>query len=255
MVETITKPPQHQSKPSSPATGQAGGMMPFTQHLAELRRRLMFCLGTVLVISLLTFLNVNTLILTLQTLVPPSTLFVQLSPGEVFLSGFKLSVLAGVGLSLPVILYHVIRFVSPGLQPRERRFVLPIVSLGLLLFVAGVAFGFKVILPMMLAFLLDFGQEVAINQLSIAYFLDFCTGFLFAAGLVFQIPLFMLFLSFTGLVTSAKLVKQWKWAVVCGFLLGAIITPSADPFSQSVMATTLMGLYGFSIGLVKVFGR
>lgn len=229
--------------------------MTFVQHLEELRRRVILSVITVLATTTLTFLNANGILRALQVLAPKGTLFVQLTPGEVFMSSFKLSLMAGIGLALPVIIYQIIRFVSPGLESKERRFVIPLLTLGLLLFVAGVAFGYAVILPLMLTFLLDYGQAVAQNQLSIAAFIDFCTGFLVGSGLVFQMPLFLLFAALLGFVSSKQLRRQWKWALIGSFLLGAIITPSADPFSQVVMATSLFGLYGFSIGLITVFKR
>lgn len=229
--------------------------MPFVKHLEELRKRLIYCIAALIATTGLTFVYANPIILALKKLTPASTTFVQLSPGEVFLSSFKLSMFAGVGLALPIILYHIIRFVSPGLNPKERRYIIPLLTLGLFLFCGGVLFGYAVILPLMLTFLLDYGQTVAQNQLSIASFLNFCTGFLFASGLIFQLPLFLLFASLINLVTSAKLIRQWKWAIIASFALGAVITPSADPFSQTVMAGSLFGLYGFSIGLIKLFGR
>lgn len=259
MVQTMIPPSRTGLRQSdgdavSPVSG--GGMvMPFVQHLAELRRRLIVSFLAVLGGTVLAFLYAKPMIWALQALVPKTTTFVQLSPGEVFLSSFKLSMFAGIGLALPVILYQLFRFVSPGLEPKEKRFVFPLLMLGLLLFAGGVVFGYSVILPLMLQFLLDYGQDLAQNQLSIASFLEFCSGFLFASGLIFQLPVFFLSASFLGLVSSAKLVRQWKWAIIASFLLGAIITPSADPFSQMVMAVSLLGLYGLSIGLLKAFKR
>ncbi len=229
--------------------------MPFTAHLAELRRRLLVCLATVMLSTGLSFYFAKPLIQALQKLTPEGTLFVQLTPGEVFLSTFKFSVMAGIGLSLPVILYQVIRFISPGLEGKERRLVIPLVALGFALFMAGIAFGYGVILPAMLHFLLDYGSEFAQNQLSFASFLDFCGGFIFASGLTFQVPLFLLFASLIGFTSSSALLAQWKWAVVACFLLGAIVTPSPDPFSQLLMAGCLFGLYGVSVGLIKIFGK
>lgn len=229
--------------------------MPFTAHLAELRRRLIVCLATLALTTALAFLYANPFMAALQTLAPPGTLFVQLSPGEVFLASFKLSLFSGLGLALPVLLYHVFRFITPGLEAHERKYITPVLLLGVVLFAGGLAFGYWVILPLMLDFLLGYGQTVAQNQLSIAAFLNFCTGFLFASGLVFQLPLLLLLMSFLGLVSSKKLLQQWKWSLVLSFFLGAVITPSADPFSQVVMAGSLFGLYGLSILLIKAFRK
>jgi sec-independent protein translocase protein TatC len=257
MTQTATKPsrPADPTSAAPPPEYQGVNLMPFVAHLEELRRRIVSCVAAFIGVTGFTFFYGDRMIEILQKLAPTSTLFVQLAPGEVFMASIKLSTFTGLGLTLPIILYHVFRFISPGLEKRERSLVIPLLTLSLLLFTAGVVFGYKVILPLMLDFLLDYGQSVAHNQLSIASFLDFCVGFLFASGLVFELPLFLLFTAFMGLVNSQKLVQQWKWALIASFLLAAVITPSPDPFSQGIMALSLFALYGFSIGLIKGFGR
>ncbi len=229
--------------------------MTFVDHLAELRQRLIVCLVAVMLSATLAFFYANPVVAALQKLVPKGTLFVQLSPGEVFLANCKLAIFVGIGVALPLLLFQLFRFLSPGLEAHEKRFIFPLFILGFFLFVAGVAVGYWGILPFMLEFLLGYGQEVAHNQLSIASYMNFCLGFLAASGLVFQLPIVLLFMAWMGLITSKKLALQWRWAIVASFILGAIVTPSADPFSQTVMSISLAGLYGFSILLIKAFGR
>lgn len=229
--------------------------MTIIEHLGELRRRLMVCISMFLVATALAFWQSPVIILALERLVPAHTQFVQLAPGEAFGASFRLSLLVGLALVIPVILYHTIRFVSPGLHRHERKAVFPLAILAMSLFAAGVAFAYTVALPMMLTFLLDYGAEIATNTISIAQYLSFSTGFLFATGLVFQLPMVMLALGWMGLVSSTQLFQQWRWAIVVCLLVSAIITPSADPISQIALGGGLYGLYAFSIVLMKVCRR
>jgi sec-independent protein translocase protein TatC len=250
-MQTLSLPedPTQTEVPSPPVA------MPFLSHLEELRTRLIWCAVAVGVMSTLTFFYAPALIRILQHSAPKTVDYIQLYPGEEFLSSFKLCLLTGLGLALPILLYHVARFTTPGLSLKEKRLIFPLLMVSTVLFAAGVVFGYYAVLPFMLDFLLGYGQEIARNQLSIAKYLDFCMGFLLASGLVFQLPVLLLFLSFFKLITSQKLINQWKWAIVGSFIVGAVITPSADPFSQTFMAIALLGLYGISILLIKACGR
>lgn len=229
--------------------------MTVIEHLGELRRRLMACVITFLLATVVAFWQSPVIIMALERLVPAHTQFVQLAPGEAFGASFRLSMMVALALVIPVILYHTIRFVSPGLHKHERKAVFPLAILAMGLFAAGVAFAYFVALPMMLTFLLDFGAEIAINTISIAQYLNFSTGFLFATGLVFQLPMVMLALGWMGLINSTQLFQQWRWAIVVCLLVSAIITPSADPISQMALGGGLYGLYAFSIVLLKVCRR
>src|SRR5262249_48738225 len=146
--------------------------MPFISHLAELRSRLLWCFTALSIASTAAFFYMPPFIRLLQQVAPKSVEFVQLAPGEVFLASFKLSVIVGFGLALPVLLYHLLRFASPALESREKRMIFPLLATGIVLFAAGVVFAYYGVLPFMLDFLLGYGQEVAKNQLSIASYLD-----------------------------------------------------------------------------------
>ncbi len=241
--------------PSQPLEPKDITIMPMTGHLQELRYRLMVSLGILTLGVAVAFFYAKPMLQWLEVLAPQGTLFVQLSPGETFFAACKLAFFAGLGLALPVLFYQLFRFVSPGLKPREKQAVLPMILLGMILFAGGVCFGYTLVLPLMIDFLVGYGQDVVQNQLSIGAFVNFCLGFLFASGIMFQIPLMILCLGFIGLINSQKLLAQWKGACVVSFLVGAMITPAVDPFSQSVMSLALIGLYGLSFGLLKLLGK
>lgn len=241
--------------PSAPAEQPEQIGPTFIDHLSELRNRIIACAVIFLVASAGTFCYSAPIIHLLQKLAPASTIFVQLSPGEVFMSSFKLSMITAVGAALPFFLYHIFAFIGPALETKEKRFIYPLLLLSVLLFAGGILFGYEVILPTMLGFFLEFGAEVARNQLGIATFVDFCTGFLVATGIVFELPLCLLFVSFTGLITSKSLLSQWRVALIASFILGAIITPTPDVFSQCLLSIPIFCLYGVSIILIRLFGR
>jgi sec-independent protein translocase protein TatC len=221
-------------------------------HLLELRARLIWSGLALIVATCAAFFGAEHLIRLLQALAPQGVTFIQVAPGEVFFAALRLSIFAGIGVALPVILYHVVRFVAPGLRPQERRYLLPFIILTAIFFALGVLVGYAVVLPLMLTFLYDYGAQVAENQSSVATYINFCTGFLFAMGLVFELPMVLLFASWLGLLTYDKLVGMWRGAIVGSVILAAIVTPSADPFSQIVVSVILIALYGVSLLLIKV---
>ncbi|MCA9840481.1 MAG: twin-arginine translocase subunit TatC [Cyanobacteria bacterium HKST-UBA03] len=225
------------------------------EHLDELRGRLIWCVGVWFVVTMLCFALSPQALNWMKLLAPAQTAFIQITPGEAFMASFKFSLFAALGLVLPFWLYHLLRFVSPGLTQKERRVMMPLATGGLALFTLGVAFGYWVVLPQMLTFLIGFGSNLAQTQLSIGAFLGFCTPFLFTSGLIFQLPLLLLGAAWFRLISSQQLIAQWKYSIVAVLILGAIITPSGDPFSQVVMALALYGLYGISIVLIKLVGR
>lgn len=229
--------------------------MSVMEHLGELRQRIITCVWVLTVTVLAAFVLSRPVIEAFKWLAPVGVTFVQLSPGEVLMASFKLSFLVGVALASPVILYQTLRFVLPGLQAHERRFVWMTVFSGTLLFLGGVAFAYFAVIPPALGFLMDYGQDIAENQMSIARFIDFCTSLLILTGIMFELPMVLFFLSFTGLVSSGKLLRHWRGAIVGILLLSAVLTPSQDPFTMLIVGGALMGLYLVSILPIRLMGR
>ncbi len=229
--------------------------MSVMEHLDELRQRLITCVWVVTAAVLAAFLLARPLIEAFKWLAPESVTFVQLTPGEVLMASFKLSFLVGIALASPVILYQTLRFVLPGLKPHERRFIGLTVLSGSLLFAGGIAFAYFAVIPPALAFLLDYGQDIAENQMSIARFIDFCTSLLILTGIMFELPMVLFFLAFTGLVSSGRLLRHWRGAIVGIFLLAAVLTPSQDPFTMLIVGGALMFLYLASILPIRLMGR
>jgi len=165
-----------------------------------------------------------------------------LAPAEAFWMYLKMAFLAGAALTLPLILWQLWKFVSPGLLERERRYAVPFVVLATAMFYIGLAFCFLVILPYAMEFLLGFSENLT-PMISVGHYVDFCLKFLLAFGLVFELPLVIIVLTRAGVVTPEALAKKRKYAVLGAFVLAAFLTPTPDAFNQTLMALPMIVLY------------
>ena len=228
--------------------------MPLTAHLTELRSRLFACVIAIAIGFLLCYGFKNHIIAALQS---PPVLFGEpikvplqiIAPAEAFLTYLKVSFLAGVFLALPVILYQLWKFVAPGLLQHERKYTVPfIVGSTSLFYAGGVMFYF--LLPIIIDFLLSFSGEDIKAQLSVGFYVSFCIRLMIAFGVVFQLPMVVIFLVQLDLISSQTLIKNFRYAVVLTFVAAAILTPP-DVISQTFMALPTLLLYGVSILIAK----
>jgi sec-independent protein translocase protein TatC len=229
--------------------------MPMVAHITELRNRVLVSAGVLALTVSAAFTYALPLVQLFQSMAPKSVIFIQRAPGEVLMATVSLSFYFGVALALPVILYNLLRFVLPGLRHREQSLVTWTVLGGTVLFALGVVFAYFFVVPSALTFLVDYGQAVARAELSIRDYISFCSSLLFVTGAMFELPMVLFLLSFTGLITSAKLIKEWRWATVIIFIVAAIVTPTQDPLSMSLVGAAMVGLYGVSIIPIKLCGR
>jgi sec-independent protein translocase protein TatC len=182
------------------------------------------------------------------------------APGDAFKAYFKLSLTGGLLFAAPVIFYQLWSFVAPGLYKKEKKVVLPFVFFSTVLFVGGGLFGWRVAFPVTFNYFLDLAGQAGQSGLKITpvvmmgEYLDFVSQMLLAFGIVFELPLFILFLSIVGLVNYLQLLRFGRWFILVAFTVGAIITPP-DTTSQIVMSVPLCVLYFFSIGLAYMFGK
>lgn len=233
------------------------GRMSFLEHLGELRTRIIWSLIPT-VIGLLVAFRFSDLIIKFiaRPLTKTGSQLVFLSPTEAFWTSMKLSMVAGLFLALPVILWQVWAFVSPGLHKHERRYAGPFVIVGSLLFLAGGAFALLVVVPFAITFLVGFGQQQGIkDMISVSNHADFVIKFTLAFGLVFELPLAITVLSMMGLVTPKFLSKNRKYAVLMNFVVAAILTPTPDILNQTLMAGPLCVLYEVGILAARLFGK
>ena len=232
----------------------------FLQHLAELRRRLLWSVLALLVGSAVSFTFFRQII---DVLARPATVILEGRPGgliyfnvtELLTTAVKVSMLAGFILAFPVILYQIIMFVAPGLTPKERRYLLVFLPAALLAFLCGVAFAYFVLAPPALKFLLTFGEGVADPYIRISNIVNVMMRLLLWMGLAFETPLVMYLLASLGIVTPRMLGRFRRYWVVVAFVLAAIITPTFDPFNQVLVAAPLLVLYELGVQLARLARR
>ena len=153
---------------------------------------------------------------------------------------------------MPFILFQVVMFAAPGLTPNERRYLYTLLPVSVLAFAAGAAFGYRILFPPAVRFLLSFGTDIAEPYIRIGNYVNLMLSLLFWMGIVFETPLVLFFLSRIGVVTSEWLAKRRKYAVIIAFVLGAIITPTFDPINQTFVAVPIVILYEAGIWLAKL---
>ncbi len=234
--------------------------LPLTSHLLELRRRLIYSAISVAATTGLAFIFHRQI---LRFLMGPARQFEEIPFGgpvyttmtEFISVAFKTSLLVGLFAALPFVLYQVVMFVSPGLNRTERRYLYLLMPATLLAFIAGAAFGYYVMFPPMISFLLNFGSDIATPMIRIGNYINLILTLTFWMGLIFEMPVVIFFLAKIGVVSYEFLSKQRRYAIVAAFILGAIITPTFDPINQSLVALPIIVLYELSIWLAKFAGR
>ena len=230
--------------------------MTLREHLEELRRRLIIVVVFVILAMIVAFVFRNPIF---AFLLEPG--FSQLDEKPIATEvletvgvTFKVTLLVAFAASLPVVLYHVIMFASPGLTRRERLYVFLFLPGVLIAFGAGVAFGYYVLFPPAFYFLFNFGSENVNPEIRIASYVNVITSLMFWMGVVFQIPLVLFALGRLGVVSSRWLMRRWRFAVLLAFIAAAMITPTFDPVNQTFVAVPIIVLYLFGILLAR-FGE
>jgi sec-independent protein translocase protein TatC len=228
--------------------------MSLFDHLEELRWRIFYALIAVVVGAIACFAFVKPIVRLLET-PAQGVKFLQLAPGEYFFVSIKIAGYSGVLVASPVILYQIIAFVLPGLTRRERRLLGPIVFGSSILFVGGLAFAYIALIPAALNFFITYGADVVEQSWSIERYFDFVLLLLFSTGLAFQVPIIQALLGLLGLVTSKQMLSGWKLVLLGAAIVGAVITPSTDPLTQSLLGGAIVVLYFGGIGLVRLLGK
>ncbi|NER36286.1 MAG: twin-arginine translocase subunit TatC [Oscillatoria sp. SIO1A7] len=228
--------------------------MPLLDHLQELRMRLFYALIAIVLGIIGCFVFVKPIVQLLE--IPArGAKFLQLAPGEYFFVSIKVAGYSGLLVASPFILYQIIQFVLPGLTRRERRLIGPIVLGSTILFFVGIFFAYIALIPAALNFFINYGSGVVDQMWSIDRYFEFVLLLLFSTGVAFQIPVVQALLGLLGIVSSERMLSGWRYVILGAAVLGAILTPSTDPLTQSLLASAVLGLYFGGIGLVKLLGR
>ncbi|MCD6380311.1 twin-arginine translocase subunit TatC [bacterium] len=224
--------------------------MGFLDHLEELRSGLIWVIVVWLGTSIVLWFFSRSLIDFILAGIPLKSLYFN-APTEAFVIRMKLSFIAGFLVSFPYILFRICVFVSPGLFSSEKKVIFPFILPATLLFYLGVVFAYWIMIPIVLDFLMKFGTDMLSPLISVGKYFTFVGKLCFSFGIVFELPLVIVFLTIAGVISPEKLLKQWRWVVLIVFIAGALLTPP-DPVSQLLMAFPLIILFFISV-ILSIF--
>jgi sec-independent protein translocase protein TatC len=227
------------------------GKMSFLEHLDELRKRIVqSCLGVAVgILASFYFINsiVNFILTPTFKVLPAGSRMIYTQPGEAFGLYIQISLIMGVVLAAPWILYQVWLFIAPGLYANEKRLAIPFVAFGTVGFLGGTVFNHFIVFPFMMKFFASFNTADLVFMPRLEDVFDLYTKMLLGMGVVFQMPTLVYFLAKMRLVTAKFLLRHFKYAFLIIFIVAAVITPTGDMITQAIFAAPMVGLYILSI--------
>ncbi len=243
------------SEPAPPASPQGLSdepAQPIIEHLRELRDRLLKATLALIIGVVIGLFFAKPFLEVLITPLQGASELQLLKPTESIFIYLKGGLILGLILSSPFILYQIFAFIVPGLTEREKRGLYLVLPLAAGLFALGVAFASFIVLPFTLRYLTTFLSDLAVSQYSFGEYMSFVLSFLLWLGLAFELPLFIAILARLGIITPEQLQNTWRYAVVIIAVLAAVITPTPDPFTMSLVMVPLLGLYVLGILLARL---
>ncbi len=226
----------------------------FLDHLEELRKRILYLIACVGIFSIIGFIfSKNALNIIIQKAQLQSAYF--FSPIEAFTSQIKVAIFLGIIISFPFILYQTWAFIGPGLTRKERSVSLSYLASGMILFIIGNLFGYFILIPYGLRFLLSFGTEYLQPLMNVSKYLNFIIWSLLGSGFLFQLPLLLFFLMKLGIIDVDTVTKHRAEAIVVILILCAIITPTGDFFTLLLISVPLLLLFELSIFAARITQR
>lgn len=226
--------------------------MTFVDHLSELRRRLIKSVIAVVIGMAVSAWYIDDIVAFVTS--PAGTLYVM-RPAEAFLIYMKLALWSGAVLASPILFYQFWAFLLPAFTTHEKKILALFVPASVLLFLGGLAFSFAVVLPQSLHFLMTFTTAEVQPLWSLEGYLDFAILMVLPFGVIFNMPLLLVALAKMGLVSSEQLKQVRKYVIVLSFIVAAIITPTTDMVSQSLLAVPIIVLYEFSLAFIRYILR
>ena len=220
---------------------------PLRDHLQEFRKRLIICLVVVAIAALACYNYVDDIIALLSG---PAGKLYFMNPSEVFFTYMEIALYAGILFTLPVLLYEVWAFVAPALWPEERRAVLVILPTAVILFYVGLVFAYYLVIPAAVTFFMGFATQTLQPMFSLESYLSFILALTLPFGFIFELPLIIVFLAKIGLVTGDFLKGKRKILIVIAFIFAAVVSPTTDIFTQTMIAVPLIVLYEISLFIV-----
>ena len=231
--------------------GKSKESMTFNEHLEELRKRILNSLFSILISIFFSFLVIKPLIAFLE--IPAKDIrLLQLSPGEFLYVAIKVAGYSGLIVSIPYIFYQIILFISPGLTKKEKSLILPAVFGSGLLFFLGLVFSWWVLVPAAISFFIKFGADIVEPIWSIERYFDFVLLLMSSTAIAFQLPVLQFILGSLGIITTERMISNWKIVVISSAILSAVITPSTDPLTMSLLSISIIFLFFVGTGLTFI---
>jgi sec-independent protein translocase protein TatC len=228
--------------------------MSLLEHLEELRSRIIVVAMAILVGGVAGFFLAEPIITLLRVPLPDGVELIQTSVGEAFGVRMQLALMTGIALAMPIILYEVWAFVTPGLTRGERRLIWPLLGIAIILFAAGLALGYLLI-PLAVNFLLDFSLPDVEPLLTLSEYVGFVTTFMLAFGLALQFPVVLYLLARLGILSYSFLAKRRRWALLLITLFAIVITPGDIVVGSFTLAVVMYGLFEATLQLIRLLGR
>jgi sec-independent protein translocase protein TatC len=236
-------------------TGEELAGMSFVQHLEELRRRIMYSLLAIATTFFVGWWKADRIFAFMQgpiiTALHAHKLdekLVYTNPTDPFNMYMKVAFIAGLFIASPFVVYQVWAFFAPGLYRRERRYVLPFMFSTVGLFVAGGAFGYKMVYPAALDFLIGYGAQFR-PMITIGEYTNLFLTVVLGMGIVFEMPILIFFLALMGIVSAGWMWRNLRYSILVIFIIAAIVTPTTDILNMCVFAAPMVALYMISIGI------
>jgi sec-independent protein translocase protein TatC len=239
---------------AEPSRAAQPGSMPLAGHLTELRNRLIWSILAVTAGGVVGFAFAAQIIERLRSLLPPGVELQQIELGDGFSINLQIALVVGVILAMPVLLWHLWRFIAPGLTPNERRAVLPWIPLALVFFAIGVGIA-TVILPFAATFLLSFVPPGVNRNINIRSYFDFISSLYLAFGILMEFPILLVGLSRVHIVTSERLRRSRRIVILVIAIFSAVATPGGDLVSPTVLGLTLYILFEGTVLFIRRTGR
>jgi sec-independent protein translocase protein TatC len=249
MPELAAAPPSGEDEKESMPT------MGFLDHLEELRKRIVYSIISVAVGFGVCWWKVERIYDVMQRPIMDalkangmSEKLVYLNPTEPFNLYLKIAALAGLFLTSPFVLYQVWMFISPGLYRNEKRYVVPFMVSTITLFASGGYFGYKIVYPAALSFLINFGKQFQ-PMITIGEYTSLFLSIILGMGLIFEMPILVFFLSLMGIISAGFMWKNFRYSILVIFIIAAIVTPTTDILNMCIFAAPMIALYAVSIGV------
>lgn len=228
--------------------------MSIFEHIEELRHRTIKATIFFIIATVISFNYVQD-ISTLLKQPAIGVKFLQLAPGEYFFASIKISSYAGLIISSPFITYQLVLFILPGLTLKETRFLLPILISSISLFFTGIYFSFTILIPAALNFFISYGSNIVEPIWSFEQYFDFILILLISTGLAFQVPIIQIIIGLLDIISTNQMINYWKYILLFSTIISAILTPSTDPITQTLLSIAILGLYFLGILILKLLHK